>query len=529
MELKKRMMYYTMAVVFVLSSFTESKAQQLVYDYVIKGATVFDGSGKDSVICDVAISADKIAFVGNLSKGYTAKHTIEAQGLYLSPGFIDPHTHYGTWLNHANPSNRLLAPVILQGVTTVFTGNDGSSLLLIGRSLDKLDKQGIGPNVATFIGHSTVRRKVLGTKDVQPTDAQLKEMEKLVENAMKEGALGISTGLFYTPANFAHTEEVVALSRVAAKYGGIYDTHQRDEGSQSIGIVNSTKEVLNIGYETGIPVNFSHIKIDGPAAWPKLDSVIYLIEKAQKEGLKVTANQYPYAASHTHLAGAVVPTWVRDGGTEEMRKRFSQPELRDSILKGITENIKSRTGDASKLLIYISSNKEIHQQSLQAIADKWKMSPAEAVIKMCTEGVPSVISFSMQEKDIEKLMKKPWVMTGSDGGVGGGHPRSYGSFAHVIGEYVQKRKVISMSQAIHRSSYLTAQTFNIKKRGLIKEGFYADLFLFNPKTYRANNSYENGKALASGVKYLWVNGKIVIDDGNLQTVLNGRALRLNQQ
>lgn len=516
----------TVFVAIAVNTVNIVQAQTLTYDYVIKKVTLFDGSGKDSVICDVAIAGDKIAFVGQLKGKYKANKEIEGKGMYLSPGFIDPHTHYYSNLKSKDSSQRILPRALMQGVTTVFEGNDGSGPLPLKQTQVQLEKLGIGPNVAFYVGHNTVRGLVLGQKDIQPSPAQLVEMEKIVETAMKEGAFGISTGLFYTPGNYAKTAEVIALSKVAAKYGGVYDTHQRDEGSQNIGVVNSTKEVLNIGYQTGIPVHFSHIKVAGPGAWSKRDSVINLIEKAQKDGVKVTANQYPYTASKTGLSSALVPAWARNGGVSAMRERFKQPELRDSIIKGINQSINARTADASKLIISAANNKEIHTLSIQAIADKWKMTPADAVIKMCTTASPSIISFMMQEEDIETFMKKPWVMTGSDGG--GGHPRGFGSFTRVIEEYSQKRKLMSMSKAIYKSSYLTAQTLNVAKRGLVKEGYFADLFLFNPSEYKNNNSYENPEVEASGIKYLWVNGKLAIDKGNLVYNLSGKALRLNQ-
>ncbi len=525
MKFTKKLKLTVFATV-VMSTVYIAKAQTPRYDFVIKKVTLFDGSGKDSVICDVAIYGDKIAFVGQLKGKYTATMEIEGKGLYLSPGFIDPHTHYYSNLKHTDSSQRILPRAIRQGVTTVFEGNDGSGPLPLKKTQSTLEKLGIGPNVAFYVGHNTVRASVLGQKDVQPTPAQLAEMEKIVETAMKDGAFGLSTGLFYTPGNYAKTAEVVALSKVAKKYGGVYDTHQRDEGSQNIGVLNSTKEVLNIGYQTGIPVHFSHIKVAGPGAWLTRDSVIYLIEKAQKDGLKVTANQYPYTASKTGLSSALVPAWARNGGISAMRERFKQPELRDSIAKGINQSINARTADASKLIISSRDDEEIHSLSIQAIADKWKMSPAEAVIKMCTSASPSIISFMMQEEDIETFMKKPWVMTGSDGG--SGHPRGFGSFVRVIEEYSQNRKLVSMSQAIYKSSYLTAKTLNVANRGLVKTGYFADLFLFDPQHYENNNSYENPEVVASGVKYLWVNGKLAIENENLIYNLSGQALRLNR-
>ncbi|GAB1464312.1 N-acyl-D-amino-acid deacylase family protein [Pedobacter sp.] len=516
----------TLSAVIMVAAVNEIKAQKPVYDYVIKKVTVFDGSGKDSVLADVAIAGDTIAFFGNLKHKYKAHKTVKGKGLYLSPGFIDPHTHYYTHLTHKDSTERILPRAVMQGVTTVFVGNDGDGPLPIKSAQAKVNQLKIGPNVAFLVGHNTVRRNVLGENDVQPTPAQLSEMEKVVETAMTDGAFGISTGLFYTPGNYAKTEEVITLSKVAAKYGGIYDTHQRDEGAQGVGVVKSTQEVLNIGYKAHIPVHFSHIKISGPLAWSKRDSVIYWIEKAQHDGVKVTANQYPYIASRTSLIAAVVPTWVRDGGVKAMRKRFQDSSLKDSILNGITKLIAARTGDADKLFIYAKNNPEINTKSLKKLADNWKISPEEAVMKITAKESPSVHSFSMREEDVETFMKKPWVMTGSDGG--NDHPRGHATFSRYIEEYAMNRKLFSLSHAIYKSSYLTAQTFKIKKRGLIKQGYYADLILFNPKKYKANNSYDNGEVLSSGVNYLWINGKTAIEKENLVYSLSGKALSLNQ-
>ncbi len=503
-------------------------AQKPKYDYVIKKVTVFDGSGREPIVADVAIAGDTIAFFGKkIDHKYDATKTIKGKGLYLSPGFIDPHTHYYSLLTNEKDSvARMLPRALMQGVTSVFVGSDGSSPMPTAVGLRKIDKMGVGPNVAFFVGHSSVRSAVLGQKDVQPTPEELHKMEKIVETSMKAGAFGISTGLFYTPANYAKTSEVVALSKVAAKYGGIYDTHQRDEGEQSIGIIASTNEVLNIAREAKIPVHFSHIKVDGPLAWPKTEEMIKVIEDAQKEGLNVTANQYTFTASGTALIAAVIPAWARDGGTAALRDRYKDPVLRDSILKQIKELIAIRTGDAAKLFLYIATDKKINGKNLQQVADDLNVSPEEAVIQITERIAPYVISFSMREEDVEKLMKKPWVMTGSDGG--STHPRGHSTFSRLIDEYVMKRKVISLSNAIYRSSYLTAQTFKIQKRGLIKAGNYADLFLFNPKTYKSNNSFENAHVLTSGVKFLWVNGKLAIDDEQLVNSMPGKGLRLNK-
>lgn len=497
------------------------------FDVLIRHAWIFDGTGGDSIQADVGIRGDRIVWIGEAEQKARARRVIDGTGLYLAPGFIDPHTHYLSQLNHENKRNRAVLRALAQGVTTVFEGNDGGSPLPVGATLAHWDRTGIGPNAALFIGHNTVRRKVLGSGDVQPSEEELEEMKLLIAQAMEEGAFGLSTGLFYNPGNFSKTEEVIELAKVAAQYGGIYDTHQRDEGSQNVGVINSSREVIEIAEKAHIPVHFSHIKVAGPQVWGKSHEIIQMVEEAQARGLQVTANQYPYVASQTGLHSALVPAWVLDGGVAAMRRRFRQTELRDSILAGIHASIQARTADPDKLVLSSSRDTVLHGRSLAELAEEWGISPEEAVIKICLTATPSVHSFMMQEDDIENFMKQPWVMTGSDGG--GGHPRAFGSFARVIEEYVRKRGVLSMSEAIHKGTHLTAQTLQVKERGLIKEGYYADIVLFDPQNFRAQSTYLDGEQLATGAPYVLVNGQIAIDQGVPQDGLHGKALRLNKK
>lgn len=499
------------------------KGQQS-WDILIKNAEVFDGSGKPSEFVDVGVLGDKIVFVGKAKENVSAKRVIDGKGLILAPGFIDPHTHYVSQLNHDSPLERRVHRALFQGVTTVFEGNDGSSPLPIGNALQRWEEKGIGPNVGLFVGHNSIRREVLGSGNVQPSVEELAEMENWVKRSMEEGAFGLSTGLFYNPGNFAKTDEVIALAKVAARYGGIYDTHQRDEGSQNIGVVASTQEVLHVAENANIPVHFSHIKVAGPKVWGKSDTIIQLIENAQKKGLNVTANQYPYVASRTGLHSALVPAWALDGGVSAMRIRFRQSELRDSIINGINKSIESRTADPAKLFLS-SRDEQINGKSLEQLSKEMNLSPAEVVIAVCMVGTPSVHSFMMKEYDVRNFMKQPWVMIGSDGG--SGHPRAFGSFAKVISEYAIQNQVLTLSEAIYKSTYLTAKTLNIDKRGLIKEGFFADLILFDPKSYKANSNFENGEQLASGMYYVIINGVIAIDNQTPLSNLPGKTLKLN--
>ncbi|SFB83260.1 N-acyl-D-aspartate/D-glutamate deacylase [Parapedobacter composti] len=495
-------------------------------DILIRNAWVFDGTGSDSVQVDVGISGERIVFIGRAEAAMQAEREIDGTGLYLSPGFIDPHTHQNGRLSSENAQTRALLRCLRQGVTTIFAGNDGSGPLPIGETLRQWEMEGIGVNAALFVPHGSVRAAVMGYRNIGASPDQIERMKGLVEASMKEGAFGLSTGLFYTPGFFSTTDEVIELSKVAAAYGGVYDTHQRDEGSQNIGVINSVKEVLEIAEKAAIPVHFSHIKVSGKPSWGKSEEIIRMVEEAHRKGLKVTANQYPYLASRTGLGSALVPAWVRDGGTSAMRQRFKDETLRDSILRGIAESIEVRTGTADLLFLSIPSDTFLNGKSVGEIAGIWGVKPEEAVLRILAEKSPSVHSFSMSEDDLLNFMRQPWVMVGSDGG--GGHPRAFGTFPRVLRRYVLDKGVLSLAQAIHKSSGLTAETFNVKQRGFIKQGYYADIILFDPKTIQDNATFDDAEQMASGVSYVIVNGKLTIDNGKYTQVLAGKALRLNE-
>ncbi|MBL1407426.1 N-acyl-D-amino-acid deacylase family protein [Sphingobacterium faecale] len=513
-------------VCLILFSVFVSRAQRTdKLDVLIKNAWVFDGTGSDSVQLDVGICKDRILFVGK-EEGLKAKRVIDAVGLYLAPGFIDPHTHHNGSLMSEDAGKRAVLRVLKQGVTTIFMGNDGSGPMPIGETLEQWQQDGIGVNAALFVPHGTVRTKVIGFRNIEASDAQIEQMKVLVEQGMKEGAFGLSTGLFYTPGFFSSTDEVIELSKVAAAYGGIYDTHQRDEGQQSVGVINSVKEVLEIGEKANIPVHISHIKVLGTPSWGKSLEIIRMVEEAQKKGIKATANQYPYVASRTSLSAAVVPPWVRDGGLSAMKKHFHDPSLRDSILRGIGEMIRVRTGTAEKLLLSIPSDPFLDNKSIAEVAKIWNISPEAAVLEILKDRSPSVHSFSMTEEDLLNFMREPWVMVGSDGG--DGHPRAFGTFPRLIRRYAIDKNVLSLAQAIHKSSGLTAKTLHIRDRGFIREGHYADIVLFDPKTIADKAVFGKTEQLATGIEYVWVNGKLTIDRGEYTKALAGRTLRLNQ-
>lgn len=511
----KRLMNLVLAIPFLLASQSFVHAQEL--DLIIHGGSIIDGSGSAAVKEDIGIKGDRIVFIGS-SAGKKAKREIDATGLIVTPGFIDPHTHTAGDLS--DPKTNRNDAYLMQGVSTVATGNDGESPTAIGATLAKWNQQGIGTNAVLFIGQGTVRREVMGMADTKPTPEQMTRMKSLVDTGMKEGAIGLSTGLYYAPGSYSSTEEVIELARVAAQHGGIYDTHMRDEGSYNIGLLGSVRETIRIGREANLPVMISHIKALGPDVWGKSKDVIALIDSARKEGVKVVASEYPYNASGTSVTAALVPRWAEANGA--LLKNLDDTSLRPRLVKEMNENLRRR-GGANTLLMTASPDKAIIGKTLADIAKERNESPVDAAIQIVKAGGSDVASFNMQESDIEAFMRQPWVMTCSDGSPG--HPRKYGTFPRKLRMYVFEKHVITLPFAIRSSTSLPAQTLGLKDRGLLKPGYFADVLVFDPKTINERGTYQSPRVLATGVRYLTVNGKLAIDNGTLTTTLAGRALK----
>ncbi len=504
---------------FVFSVFTalslQATAQNL--DLIIRGGSLIDGSGSPAIKADIGIAGDRIAFIGP-STGKKAKRVIDASGLVVTPGFIDPHTHTAGDLSDPNRSRN--APYLMQGVTTVATGNDGDSPTAIGATLEKWNHQGIGTNAALFIGQGTIRREVMNMSDEKPTPLQMDRMKALVAKAMHEGAIGISTGLYYAPGSYSSTEEVIQLAQIAGQYGGIYDTHMRDESSYSIGLLGSVRETIRIGQEAHLPVMISHIKALGADVWGKSADVIALIESARKDGVNITASQYPYTASGTSVTAALVPRWAEAGGA--LLKNLRDPSLHARLVSEMNRNLERRGGPDS-LLMTSSRDQSIVGKNLATIAQQRHESPVDAAIEIIEAGGSDVASFNMKEADIEAFMRQPWLMTCSDGSEG--HPRKYGTFPRKMHEYVYTRHVISLEFAVRSSTSLPAKTLGLKDRGLLKPGYFADVLVFDPKTFKERATYEHPEVLATGVRYLSVNGQLAIDNGSLTKTLAGRTLK----
>lgn len=491
-------------------------------DILIVHGKLVDGSGHKARNADVGIRGDRIVFVGNARKAnLTAARIIDATGMIVAPGFIDPHTH--TLEDLSDPTRKTNQPYLMQGVTTVVTGNDGGSAPNIGETLRKWNEQGVGTNAALLAGFGTVRRRVLGASDAQPTAEQLEEMKKLIAQAMDDGAFGMSTGLYYAPQSYAKTEEVIELAKVAASKGGIYDTHMRDEGSYTIGLLGAIRETIRIGREAHIPVHISHIKALGPDVWGQSKQALDLMKNARRESIDATACQYPYEASGSSLTASLVPRWAEIGGQGQLIQRINDSESRPRLIAEMEQNLKRR-GGAESLLIIDSRDRQYVGKRLNQIAQEMKKTPVEAALEIIKNaGGAGVASFNMNEKDIRRFMKDKFVMTCSDGSTG--HPRKYGTFPKKLHDYVLTSKLISLEFMVRNSSALTAETFRIPERGLIREGYFADLIVFDPKTVTDRATYEQPETFSEGMRFVIVNGQLAVADGKFTGTLAGHALR----
>ena len=519
---------FTANAIFAFASYFSSPTPQAQsaptqqVDLLIVHGKLVDGSGKKPRTADVGVRGDRIVFVGDAKKAkLSATRTIDATGLIVAPGFIDSHTH--TLGDLSDEKRKTNEAYLMQGVTTVVTGNDGGSALDIGATLRKWDEQGIGTNGVLLAGFGTIRGRVLGPSDAQPNTAQLEEMKQYVARAMDDGAFGLSTGLYYAPQSYSKTEEVIELSKAAAVKGGIYDTHMRSEGTAGIGLLGSIEETIRIGREAKIPVHISHIKALGPDSWNLSKQAINLIKKANSEGIAASACQYPYTASGTSLQASLIPRWAEVGGRAELLKRIDDPNTRPRLIADMQENLRGR-GGAESLLIVDSRDRQYVGKRLNQIAQEMNKLPVEAALDIIKNvGGAGVASFNMNEKDIRRFMKEKFVMTCSDGSTG--HPRKYGTFPKKLHEYVFQDKLISLPFAVRNSSALTAETFRIPERGLVREGYYADVIVFDPNTVADRSTYEQPELLAVGMKYVIVNGKIAVENGAYNGALAGRALR----
>lgn len=485
-------------------------------DLLIRGGTVYTGSDPPFT-GDVAIVGGRIEAVGRRLAG-PARRIVDAKGMVVAPGFIDPHSHVGDDLASPDASIRLIPAFLMQGVTTAFIGNDGGGDPEVAGTLGAAAKRPVGINFATYVGFGAVRGQVVGEADRAPTPEELDRMRGLVAAAMCQGALGLSTGLFYAPQSFAKTGEVVALAREAGRRGGVYDSHIRDESSYTIGLAAAVDEAIAIGREAGLPVNISHIKALGVDVQGQAPAIVARIESARRAGLRVTADQYPWSASGTSLAAALVPGWAQDGGRDALLRRFDDPASSPRLRADMAENMRRRGGAAALLI----TQGEFKGRTLAEIALSRREEAVAAAMAVIRSGDPAVASFNQSEPDIRTFMRQPWVMTGSDASAG--HPRTYGSFARKYAKYVVADRVLTLRQFIERSSTLTADTFGLAGRGRLKPGAHADLIVFDPRSYAARATYEQPTLAAAGMRTVVVNGILAVDQGVLTGEAAGRAL-----
>lgn len=513
-----RLFNWTSFLLLTLLLACNEESDQL--DVLIRGGMLLDGVGERAQTLDVGIRADTIAFIGTAATaGVTAKKTVEAEGYYVTPGFIDPHTHALKDLSDSLKNRNL--NYLLQGVTTVVTGSDGNSDNYIEKRLALWDSQGIGTNAAIMVGHRNIRRLIMGMEERAPSEEELTNMKTMVKRGMDAGALGFSSGLYYAPASFATTEEVIELATVSASYGGLYDVHIRDESTYNIGLLAAVEETIEIAGKAKIRANISHIKCLGVDVWGQSQIIIDTIVAARNRGLQITADQYPYRASGTHLSAALLPKWVF-ANIDDYSLRFDDPDLRPTIKAGIAENIRRRGGAAS-LLIILADLPDLDGKNLEEIASEWEMPVVETAIEIMRKGDAAIASFNMDETDLQLFMQQDWVMTGSDGT--SAHPRKYATFSTKITEFVLTKKVLNLAQMIRKSSSLVAEMFGISKRGSIQVGNYADILVFKPEEIRANATYADPAVLSSGMHYIFLNGEVVVQEGTPNNQLMGRVVR----
>jgi N-acyl-D-amino-acid deacylase len=492
-------------------------------DLLIVGGTVYAGDTHEPTVTDIGTVGDKIAFIGNASRAHIrSKKTLSAKGMMVMPGLIDAHTHTDEELSSPNASERLVARQVMQGITTSIIGVDGDGTPDINAEFNKMENLGIGQNVVAYVGFGAIRERVLQHDARAPTPSELQTMKSLAAKGMCEGAIGLSSGLFYAPQSFASADEVIAVAKEAGKRGGLYDTHQRDEGSSSVGVVTSLKEAIRIGDESGAPLHVAHVKVTNSSRPDGEDmaDVIALIEAARAKGQNVTADQYPWTAANTGLDAVAIPGWAQAGGFEAMIKRFDDPA---DLSKIRTEGALT-PALAQKIMIGDAPNHpELLGKRLSELATQWRVDPIDAAIRVLKGGEVGVVVFVMTEADIVKVMPKPWVMSSSDG-ADGEHPRGYASYPRLWEKYVIDRRVLTPVQFVHRATGLEADTFSLEGRGYIKPGYFADIAVIDPKTYHARATYVEPKLLSTGVVDLIVNGGVELEDGKPTGVLSGRPL-----
>ena len=500
---------------------------QVAYDLLITNARLVDGSGNPWFRADIGIKDGRIAAIGRLAPSQAAK-TIDAANQIVAPGFIDVHTHVESIYSLPAAEN-----FVRMGVTTLVTGNCGGSATNVGEFLGRIKEKPLAVNLATLIAHGSVRRQAMGTDDRAPTAEEMKQMETLVEQGMKDGAVGLSTGLIYVPGTYAKTDEIVNLARIVSHYGGIYATHMRNEGEL---VADAIRESIEIGEQAKLPVEISHFKISSKKMWGKTPMTIGLVRNARERGLVVTVDQYAYTASSTSLDSRL-PSWLRAGGLEQAKRRLADPATRERVRKEMKEGLK-RSGFKDYAYAMVASyapdssfnGKSIAEITKQVSGKNDVAHQIDQIIAMYEAGGASMVYHSMNEDDVQRIMREPFTMVASDSGVrevdeGVPHPRGYGNNVRVLGHYVRELKLLSLEDAIRKMTSLPAQTFGFRDRGLIREGFAADLVIFDDKTVADRATFEKPHQYPTGISHVIVNGELVVSGETITTARPGVALR----
>lgn len=497
------------------------------YDLIIRGGRVLDGAGNPWVRADVGVTGDRVVAVGDL-RGARARRVIDAADRYVAPGFIDTHSHAGPGL--ATPALSAGVPLLAQGITTVFVNPDGGGQVDLALQRRRIAAARPGVNVALMVPHGGVRARVLGMQDRAATAAELDSMRALVRAGMEAGAFGMSSGPFYAPGSFAPTEELVALARVTAPYGGVYTSHIRDESDYTIGVGAAVDEVIRVAREGGVRGVVTHIKALGPRVWGQGAALAAKIDQARAAGVEVFADQYPYEASGTSLSASLVPRWAEAGGADSLRARLADPATRARLVAAMRENLDRRGGAARLQLSRYLPDPSLEGRTLAQVAAARREDPIEAALALLARGAAGVVSFNMDSTDIHTLMRQPWTMTASDGdlvpmGEGVPHPRAYGTFPRKLRHYAMDRRVVGLEQALRSMTSLPAAVYRVRDRGTLRPGAFADLVILDPTRLRDRATYTRPHQLAEGVAYVLVNGVVAVEGGRATADRGGRVLR----
>jgi len=498
------------------------------YQLLLKGGTVISGNEEEPYIGNIGIDGDTISYVGPVTYA-TADSVIDITGYVISPGFIDMHAHLEPILEIPDATSH-----VMQGVTTALGGPDGGGPWPFGEYLDSLDTMPLGMNVAYLVGHNTIREVVMGMDDREPTEDELDEMKSMVRMAMDEGAFGISTGLKYLPGAFSKVEEVIELSKEASSQGGIYTSHLREEG---LGLIDGVFEALQIGRDAKIPVVLTHHKAIGMPVWGYSRITLAMVDSARALGIDVMMDQYPYTASYTGIS-ILIPAWAREGGQEAFVERANDIRIRESILDGIRFNLLNDRGGGDLSRVQLARtpwDPELSGKTLKDWAEREGLEPnvengAELVLKAQLAGGGTAIYHAMSDEDVDRIMRHPMTMIGSDGrlvnmGEGWPHPRWYGTFPRVLGLYVREKKIIDLPTAVRKMTSMPADRLGLQKRGRLDPGNKADITIFDPKTIIDKATYTNPHHYSEGIIFVLVNGIMTVFNGEMTQNRAGRVLR----